>query len=66
MLQQPRSKTLTQPVPKKERKRSTDSKDGNAHRIARRNNTPINAIPNPILEIIANFFYSKVAGNFTF
>jgi len=41
-------------------------KDGNTHRIARKNNTPINAIPNPILEIITNFFYSKVAGNFTF
>ena len=39
-------------------------KDGNAHRIASRISTPIIAIPNPILEIIANFFYSKYAGNF--
>ena len=40
--------------------------NGNIHLIANRIITPIIAIPYPILEIIANFFYSKVDGNFTF
>ena len=40
-------------------------KEGNAHLTASRISTPIIAIPYPIFDIISNFFYPKVAGNFT-